>query len=691
MFAAIPIPHITNSLTLVDTAVIAFPIVVAFIVTLYMKRYMRSVADYLAAGRSAGRYLISTAQMEMGITAAGVAGAMEQFSQTGYSLNLWGGFTGFFYFLLAMSGVITYRFRETRSLTFHQFFEVRYSKGLRVFATLVNVISSLLTLGIGPVVAARFFVYFLGLPVTTNLGFMTAPTTALVMIVVTGMAVYFAFAGGHLTIMTTDCIEGVISSFMYLMVALSILWLFSYREMGDALKTGLPGMSYLDPFDIDKRPNFNFTFIILGWLQTMYFWRGNAWNPSFVASGKTAHESQMAVVLGVWRSMAGTAMGGLIGLGAFTIMHSPDFSGYADSVQTYLKQTLPLDTDAQLRTQLMLPTALGVLLPIGVKGALAAALLMGFIAATSAALFNFSNGLIQDLVLPLKKERLSPSTHIWVLRLTAVGIAIYSIFFGLCFRFNDYLTFISQLMSAIYLGGIGIVVWGGLYWKRGTNAAAWGSMFFSLFFASIGLILQEFWTELVPFFTRLTGPGPWADYMHANATKFPINGQYISVSVMGICLVTYVVVSFMTCRTPHDMDRLLHRGKYRIAGEDKIDKKEKWSLRKFAGVNDNFSLGDRRIAYFTFWWGLLPNLLGIGVIIWNLGFHRWTLDGWWAWTYFWGVAIPVVGGIITTIWFTWGVTKDLRTLFRDLKNEKIDVTDDGQFVGHESDPAAPKH
>ena len=97
--------------------------------------------------------------MERGITAMGVVSSLEVFSQTGFSLNLWSGFVGFFYFLLAMAGLVGYRFRETRALTFHQFFEIRFSKKLRVFATFLNVFSGLFTFGIGPGVAARFFVY----------------------------------------------------------------------------------------------------------------------------------------------------------------------------------------------------------------------------------------------------------------------------------------------------------------------------------------------------------------------------------------------------------------------------------------------------------------------------------------------------------------------------------------------------
>jgi SSS family solute:Na+ symporter len=187
-------------------------------------------------------------------------------------------------------------------------------------------------------------------------------------------------------------------------------------------------------------------------------------------------------------------------------------------------------------------------------------------------------------------------------------------------------------------------------------------------------------------FAHLAGPGPWAEWLNAHATNFPLNGQIISVSIMAICFTVYVATSFITCRAPYDMDKLLHRGKYQIAGEDKVVEKKRFRLASFAGVTESFTLGDRRIAYFTFWWGVAPNFINIGVIIWNLGFQRWTLPGWWAWAYFWSVTIPVVGGIITTIWFSWGVTKDLRQLFRDLKAERIDVTDDGQFVDDKSTP-----
>jgi SSS family solute:Na+ symporter len=675
--AAASAATVHRPLTGLDLAVIVVPLLLALGVTLYMRRFTAGVAGYLAANRSAGRYLISTAQMEMGITAIGVVTAMEVFSQTGFSLGIWQGFIGFFYFLLAMSGVITYRFRETRALTFHQFFEIRYSKRLRVFSTFLNVFSGLFTFGVGPGIASRFFVYYLGLPPVLHVGGLTVPTFGVVMVGLMAVTLFFTFTGGQLTVMTTDCLEGVISSFLYLVVALTILGLFSYDQMGAALLSGQPGMSYVDPFDIAKRPNFDYTFILLGWAMNMYYWRGNAWNAAFSASARTAHESQMSVVLGIWRNMGAGAMGTLIGLGAFTLLHHPDFSAMADTVRAHLQQTIP-DSDAQLRTQLLLPTALGVLLPAGVKGALCAVLLMGAVAGMAASLHAFSGGLVQDVILPNVRRRLEPAHHINVLRLAAVAIAIFAVVFSLSFRVPDYLVMVMQLFSAIYLAGVGAVVWGGLYWRRATVQGAWAAMIAGSGLAAVGTLLQQFWPRMVPTLVAWAGSGGCAEWLRAHAERFPVNGQIISGCIMGVCAVLFLGVSLLTCRRPYDLDRLLHRGAYRVADEHKVEIARGFSLKRFAGVNENFTRGDRLIAYFTFWWGLVPNILNLGVVAWCVFVERWQPLRWWGWYRFWSVDLAVVGGIITTVWFTLGVTRDMRRLFRDLRNARPDDTDDGQ-------------
>ena len=152
------------NLSFLDCMIVGIPCAVVLGVALFMRRYLRSVADFLAASRCAGRYVICTAVAETGAWGMGFVSWLEAFSKTGFSLNLWSSFAGFVYLLLGLVGFVIYRYRQTRALTFHQFFEVRYSRGVRVLASFLNVFSGLFSFGVAPAACARFFVYFIGLP-----------------------------------------------------------------------------------------------------------------------------------------------------------------------------------------------------------------------------------------------------------------------------------------------------------------------------------------------------------------------------------------------------------------------------------------------------------------------------------------------------------------------------------------------
>src|SRR4051812_45645468 len=152
------------NLTALDITIIAIPLLIVLCVSIYLRRYMKSVADFLAANRCAGRYLISTASAETGASVMAMIVALELFSRVGWSLGFWNSFSNVIFFFLGLLGLVGYRFRQTRSLTFHQFFEVRYSKGLRMYASFLNAFSGCLSFGVQPAVGARFFVYFCGLP-----------------------------------------------------------------------------------------------------------------------------------------------------------------------------------------------------------------------------------------------------------------------------------------------------------------------------------------------------------------------------------------------------------------------------------------------------------------------------------------------------------------------------------------------
>ncbi len=673
------------SLSLIDLMIVGIPCAVVFGVALFMRRYLRSVADFLAASRCAGRYVICTAVAETGAWGMGFISWLEAFSKTGFSLSLWSTFSGFVYFILGLIGFVVYRYRQTRALTFHQFFEVRYSRGVRVLASFLNVFSGLFSFGIAPAACARFFVYFLGMPEHTFIAGLHVPTFMILMTLFIGASLYLTLSGGQISVMVTDCLEGLISGVFYLVVSFTILALVSHAQVEKALLAGPPGKSLINPFDIGKQPDFNGWFVVIGLLMNLYYYRGSGWSQGFVAAAKSPHESKMAGILGMWRQFAGVVMGGLVSVGALTLLNHPAFADKAAAVQQQLSRI----SNPQLQTQLRMPLALGMLLPIGAKGAFLAIALFGLVAGMGSAMLNFGSTVIQDVVLPFRKTAFEPQQHIRILRWAVIGIGVFALLFSAIYKPVDYLTMILALFGAIYLGGIGAPTLGGLYWKKGTTQGAYTSLITGATVALLGQLLQQGWTWIAPHLAQLAGPGPCAEYLTAHAARCPLNGQilaFISVFCAGS---SYVVVSLITCKQNYDMDRLLHRGKYAVASDVQLQQPAVrgrfWWLAKFIGIDEQYTRGDKFLAWGMFSWSAFWQILAVIILAWNLFLKRWSDHWWFNYTWATGIILPLAIGVATTVWFTFGGTIDLFRLLKALRLVKPDHSDDGRVL-HE--PAA---
>lgn len=672
------------NLTLLDYAIIGIPLALVLAVSLLMRRYNNTVADFLAADRSAGRYLITTAASHLGAAVMLMVASLEVFSRTGFSMGFWNNFTGVFFLVMTLFGVVTFRFRETRCLTFHQFFEVRYSKGMRVFASFTNIFSGLINFGLVPAVGARFFVYFCGYPEQLHLAGFTVPTFAIIMVVLMVMSMVMALTGGQISVMVTDCIEGLVSGVFYLVVAIFIVCAVSLTQMKEALLSGTPGNSFINPFDIAGRTDFNGWYIILGLFINMSFFRGNAWNQGFSAAAKSAHEGRMASILASWRGFGALTMTALISIGAFTLLHHPDYMAHRELVTAGLKNI----TNPQLQTQMTMPMALGVLLAPGIKGAFCAIGLFGVLASQGLQLHSYGSTLLQDVILPLRKKPLGAKAHVLALQLSAIGVGIFVCVFSLLYKPVEYLTMMTTLIGAIYLGGVGSVVWGGLYWKKGTTAGAWASMLTGTVMALSFNLLQQFWVSLQPIFLKWAGTGAFGTYLAKYPVKCPINGMEFSAATVVCAFLGYIVVSLLTCKEDYNMDRMLHRGRYAIDGDtDAVQPVKKgFSWGKLIGIDEHFTKGDKVLSVATFCYSIFWQLVAVGVLLWWIFVGRLS-DGWWfSYTMITGVWIPMVLAVITTIWFTIGSIRDIIDLFKTLnatlKKGQRNEADDGTVRGH---------
>ena len=124
--------------------IVAVPVAFVIAMAVYSHRYARSVADYLVAGRVAGRYVLSAAWLMDGLAVISLIASVEANYKTGFAMGYWNNLLLPLGLFLGLFGYVTYRFRQTRAMSGGQYLEMRYSKSFRVFATVMRVFGEML-------------------------------------------------------------------------------------------------------------------------------------------------------------------------------------------------------------------------------------------------------------------------------------------------------------------------------------------------------------------------------------------------------------------------------------------------------------------------------------------------------------------------------------------------------------------
>ncbi|MCS7034333.1 MAG: sodium:proline symporter, partial [Phycisphaerae bacterium] len=304
----------------IDWILVVLPLLIVLGFAVYTHRFVRSVADFLSAGRCAGRYLLANARGEAD---AGLANTMSKFEVvlvSGFVLNFWEKISIPALLLIGITGFVVYRFRETRALTLAQFLEARYSRRFRLFMGGLAFLSGILNYGIFPAISARFFIYFLRLPESVNVWGLELSTMALLMAGYLTITVFMILVGGQVTLMVTDCLEGIFSHAAYIVIALSVFTIVSWSQIVEVMGTQPPGMSLIDPFDAAKVEDFNFWYVLMGMLLSVYTTMALQNKQGFNSAARSPHESRMGHVLGHWRTYARLLMILLLGVCAVTFL-----------------------------------------------------------------------------------------------------------------------------------------------------------------------------------------------------------------------------------------------------------------------------------------------------------------------------------------------------------------------------------
>ncbi|MBO4630938.1 MAG: sodium:panthothenate symporter [Lentisphaeria bacterium] len=793
----------------IDWLFVIIPLIVVLVIALKSQRYVKGVADFLTAGRVAGRYVVAVAGGEAGLGLISVVAMVEMYYNCGFAVSFWGKMTGPIGLLFALTGYCTYRFRETKAMTMGQFLEIRYSRSFRIVAAVLQSISGIVNYGLFPAVGARFLIYFLDLPLYVNLFGWHFPTFALCMIVFLGIALTIITLGGQVTIMVTDCIQGILSYPMYVVIVAFILLKFSWsQEMVPVMLNRAPAESFLNPFDIAKLRDFNLFYVLVGVFMSVTHrmtWSGAQ---GYNAAARTAHEQKIGGLLGSWRSGFSVMMYVLMAVAAITYLNHPDYAKEAKKVRTQLacktlddvapglnpqireairtqykavppetkmktaaspeviqelrkgvehskvkyeiEQVVPIycpkcqaagkpvlncpdcrkiaqspsldkpykqitaqtlggmkeyrgkvGTYNTIYGQMLVPIAMREMLPIGVTGIFCAIMIFLLVSTDTTYMHSWGSILVQDLILPFRKTPFTPKQQLTLLRLCITGVCIFAFCFSFFFSQVDYILMFFAITGAIWTSGAGPVIVFGLYWRRGTTAGAFVSLFAGSGIAITGILLQNNWAgHVYPWLVEMGWVEPIGNFLSAvsrpfnpyivwimNPSKFPINSQEIAFITGFLSVGLYVIVSLLTCKEPFNIERMLHRGIYSETGKpvEKTPFTLKAIGKKLIGIDQQYTTGDKILAWsvfiYSFVYGTL--LTFVAVLIWN-AISPWP-DLWWAHYFFWThIMVSGLIGIISTVWFMIGGSIDLYRLFRDLDKKQANLLDDGRVIGHVS-------
>ena len=786
----------------IDWLIVVLPLFIVAYIGLKTQKHVKGVSDFLTAGRVAGRYVICVASAEAGMGLISIVAMYESYYQSGFAYGFWGGIASPIFIVLALTGYCIYRFRETRAMTMGQFLEIRYSRKFRLFAGILQSISGIINYALFPAVGARFIVYFCALPAQTHIFGLVFPTFALIMAGFLLLAVFIATLGGQITIMTTDCIQGILSYPMYVVIVFFVLTKFSwFNDMAPALLDRDPGKSLLNPFDITALRDFNLFYVIVGILGTVVNRMGWSGTQGYNAAAKDAHEQKIGAVLSTWRAGFSGMMYVLLAVVAFTFLNSDKFQDgptgavacrtelakkavndvvSGDELANVRQEVLQhietgritpelqelLDTTAAIKAeekassdrikyiaeeesetdegaeeektavaaerqaarevrvgiakdairavdpsasvtfntifgQMRVPMALRYLLPVGITGIFCALCVFLLISTDTTYLHSWGSILVQDVILPIRQKPFTPRQQLRLLRYLIASVAVFAFFFSYFFGQVDYILMFFAITGAIWLGGSGPCIVGGLYWKRGTTAGAWTALVTGSSLAVAGILAQKYWVSViypwlythnwvddVALWLR-TASAPFGSIIEwrMSSEKFPINSQEIYAFTMLISISLYVIISLITCREPFNMDRMLHRGKYHREGK-KLEI-ERTTFRNFIprliGIDNQYTRGDRILAWsvfiYSFGWGFVVSFLVIA--IWNF-ISPWSNAGWSWWFFLNNFIIAGAIGLVSTVWFTIGGTLDLRKLFKALAKKETNILDDGRVIGHVS-------
>lgn len=464
------------SFTALDWTIVSAYLFASVAIGLLGKRFIGNLSHYLVAGRELGVYLgvATLAATEIGtITYMYNAELGYRYGFASFAAALISGLVMIF---VGRTGFVIRPFRELQLMTVPEFFEQKYSLGLRLLTGMLVALGGILNMGVFLKIEGEFLVIVSG----TSMKYLVW-----VMCFVLLLEMLYTVLGGMVSVVITDFLQYVLLSTATILVSIAAVRAAGWGKIVHTVSStmGLAGFSPI------SNPKFGITFLV--WQTLLWFSVHTCWQTTamrmFSTKGPEVSKRVMTVTgfiflgRGMLPMLWGIAALALFGTGAAV-------SGIPQPV--IHGQTLaPLDA---------MPAMLAQILGPGIKGLVVAGMLAATMSVNSSYLLGWSSILSQDVILPLRRlagrDPLSSRRQILVNRLANLFVSMFLMFWGLFYTPPGAVYLYLNITATIFLAGAFVSVVGGLYWKRANTLGG----YLAMLMGSAGAIVPYFflhWNE----------------------------------------------------------------------------------------------------------------------------------------------------------------------------------------------------
>ena len=495
-----------SNFTPLDWGIVGAYLLISVAIGLYARRFVGDMSDYVVAGRALKSRLAIATMIGSELGLVTVMFAAEKGFTGGFASFHIGLVAGVVALIVGFTGFIVVPLRQMGVMTIPEFYQRRFSPGVRVVGGVMLALGGILNMGLF-LKAGSVFV--------TGITGMTSPVALkIVMSALLVLVLFYTILGGMISVVITDFIQFFVLSIGMLLACGLAVHHLGWSNIITTVRDTY-GSAGFDPFHVDGfGSNYVMWQIFVAGLVSCAVWQ------TAVMRACSAESTAVVKRLYVWSS-----------IGFLIRFMIPNFLGVCAMVYlsqhvtlraTFAPEGTPLSSDVTLSA---MPIFLSQILPAGLIGLVTAAMLAAFMSTHDSYLLCWSSVITQDVIAPISGGSMSTRARLMTTRCLIIVIGVFLLVWSLWYPLEQDMWDYMAVTGAVYFTGAFTLLVAGIYWRRASAAGAYAALVCGIG-ATLGLSPVQRWLGLEGYADTLTG-------------------DRVGLTTVGVCVLVMIIGSLL--------------------------------------------------------------------------------------------------------------------------------------------------